>query len=83
MMSDDDALLLILDTMRKHDFTGFVLTRRDVETEAGRDLTDEEWKEVTRTAAWRKGGSAIAELGGFDIVIDAINQAGLENVGIT
>lgn len=75
---EQEAIELCLWLQSRYDWTGVTFTRQDVETVVERKLSDEEWESVTATKPWRDTASIILEVGGWEPVYMAIQEAGIE-----
>ena len=75
------AIKLVVKLAARFDWAGTYWTRQDVEEVADRDLTDEEWAQVTDTWDWNNAYSTVAESGvGTDIIMAALEAAGVDTV---
>ena len=73
-----DALGLLHYLKGRFGWSGTVMTRADAETEAGRELTDDEWAAVNDTKSWSDAGSVWNEDGiTWETVREALHQAGV------
>lgn len=75
---EQDALSLLHYLIDRFGWAGTVMMRADVESIADRELTDDEWEEVRSTKSWRDMGSTWLELGGWEPVRVALEEAGIE-----
>ena len=64
---------------REFGWAGTFMTRGDVESELGRDLTDDEWSEVQGSWEWRKGIQEQMAQAGFELIDMMLRDLGLEN----
>ena len=75
---EQKAINILHYLMERFGWAGTIMTREDAETQAGRDLTDEEWGTVRHTKPWRDMGSIWLELDGWEPVTMALDAAGIE-----
>jgi hypothetical protein len=62
----------------EHGFSGTLFTRTDAEDRAGTALSDEEWEKVQSTWAWKKGLQELLCTQGWEVVDDALQDAGIQ-----
>ena len=73
-LTDEQAQVLFRSMCRTFGWAGVVFTREDVEEEAERILTDEEWAKVQETYAWRNTLPATLCEEGWKCVSDALKE---------
>jgi hypothetical protein len=80
MIGNDEpaALELLYRLELQYGWVATAMTRKDVETELGRELTPAEWDEMQRSYAWRKGIQEVMVEAAFNEI-----RAGLVECGIT
>jgi hypothetical protein len=61
-----------------NDKSGTMFGRGDVESAAGRELTDEEWEQIKATYEWRKGLPDRLTERGWEIIHEALAAVGIK-----
>ena len=74
-LSEEDSMHIVHALRDQHGWAGTFFTRGDVEDAYGRPLTDEEWAAVQRTWEWRKGVPQTLCEYGWEIIMDAAQEA--------
>jgi hypothetical protein len=76
---EQEALNRCVWAQDKFGWTGVMMTRDDASSALGRDLTDEEWDKVRTSHYWRDMGSVLLESGLWELVEDALSDAGVQH----
>lgn len=75
---EDEAIGLLHYLMGRFGWSGTVMTRKDAESIADRELTEDEWDEVRNTKVWRDAPGLWNESGvTWDGVAEALREAGV------
>jgi hypothetical protein len=76
---ETEAMRLFHHLRDRFGWAGTIFTRMDVESRVERTITDDEWEAVKDTKYWTDMPSVLCEGGAWDIVDDAIREAGLQS----
>ena len=77
--AESAAIRNVWDIEREFGWAGTFMTRGDVESQLGRDLTDDEWGEVQGSWEWRKGIQEQMAQTGFELIDMMLRDLGLDN----
>ena len=77
-LAPDEAMSLYHAMQEKFGWAGTVFQREDVDSAAGRDLTDEEWEKVQDSYEWCKGVPERTTERGWDVIYSLVDELGLK-----
>lgn len=77
--AENAAMRNVWDIEREFGWAGTFMTRGDVESQLGRDLTDNEWEQVQGSWEWRKGIQEQMVQTGFELIDMMLRDLGLDD----
>ena len=77
--AESAAMRNVWDIEQAFGWAGTFMTRGDVESQLGRDLTDDEWEQVQGSWEWRKGIQEQMVQTGFELIDMMLRDLGLDD----
>jgi hypothetical protein len=71
-LTEEDALAVVTELQHRFGWTGTFFTRKDARAFYGRELTDEQWDDLSCSADWAAVEDLLNERG-YDMCCDAVD----------